>query len=637
MYEKLYEPVKVCGISLKNRFVMPAMNSNLGDAGHFATERMGNYYAERAKGGFGLLITEFICVAEEGLASPIQLAIYDDKFIPQLAGLTKKVHDSGGKIFAQLHHSGNIRFPGLSEKPAVGASVITVKGYSEPVHELLTEEIPVIEQEFIDASIRAKNAGFDGIEVHGAHGYLLAQFLSKSTNKRVDQYGGSITNRARIVCEIVRGIKEACGADYPVSVRISGDEGREDGNSIEDAAAQSMLFEEAGADLINVSYGTAIESYYARSGFNIQNVKRIKEVVDVPVIGIGRMNDPTLMLSAVKSGAMDLVALGRESVCDSHLPQKIKEGRLQEIFTCTGCMQRCLYGNSFEEEGGISCMINPFSGKEGLWEIKDAAVKKKIAVAGAGPAGLQAAWILAKRGHSVTVYEMNESAGGAYRLAGIPRMKQELSKTISTYCELCKKYGVVIRYKVKATKSLLEKEQFQEIVIATGALPVIPRSIEGIANENVYIAQDILAFKKVLKDNKVLVLGAGLVGAETAEVLGEYGNQVTIVDMLDRVAPLAPERPREGLLKQLNRFNTEYILKSKVLKINADGIDYEQDGERKTISGFQYMVLAFGSKPNNELLVEIKDNPNVHVIGDALKAGDAKKAIYEASKLGMIL
>ena len=552
-----------------------------------------------------------------------------------LSKLVERIHENGSRIFAQLQHSGRVQGRGSTPLPAVGASAMPAVGNVQKVHELTTEEVKIMVQKFVDAAIRAKKAGFDGVEIHGAHGYLLAQFLSKGVNKRVDEYGGNITNRARIVCEIIQGIKQACGESYPVVVRTSGEEGYYGGNSIEDALTQALLFEKAGADAIHISHGVAIHSYYDKSGFNIDNVKKVKQTVSIPVIGVGRINDPTLALSAIESNAMDFVALGRQSICDPHFPNKVKEGRINEILTCTGCMQRCLYSSSFEERFGTSCMINPFSGKEKLWEIKEADNKKKIAIIGAGPAGLQAAWILAKRGHDVTVYEKEKTAGGQYRLAAVPSMKQDLAKTISTYLAFCEKYGVKIYYETEATKVLLEKEHYDDIIIATGSLPIIPR-IEGIDHDNVHLANSILSFDTVLQNQSVLVLGAGLVGAETAELLAEYGNTVTIVDMLDKVAPIVPKRPRQDLVNHLKALGVKTQLNSKVLKINQDGIDYECNGNNETLSGFDSIVLAFGSRPN-QTLFETLNQDNVHLLGDALKAGDAKKAIFEATQLALEL
>ncbi len=636
MYGLLFQPMRIGALELKNRLVMPAMNSHLADGEHHFTDQALNYYGERALGGFGLQITEFLCVSEEGLAYPMQAGIYDDRFIPSLKRLTERIHRNGGRIFAQLHHAGRMQGRGSTGLAAVGASAIPDRANPVFVHELTGEEIIQVEQKFVEAALRAKKAGFDGVELHGAHGYLLAQFLSRGVNKRTDRYGGCVSARARMVCEIIRGIRQACGPDFPIGVRTSGDEGYEGGNRILDAVAQSLLFQEAGADVIHVSHGIPIHSYHTPSGFNVPNVRQVKEALSVPVIGVGRMNDPALILGALKTGAMDLVALGRESVCDPHLPEKIRQGRLQEILTCTGCMQRCLYPAFFEEGAGISCMINPFSGREGVWEIRRAEKAKRIGIVGAGPAGLEAAWILAKRGHQVTVYEKEGEAGGQYRLAAVPPMKQELAGTIATYKVFCEKYGVRICYGITADRKLLEREAFDEIILACGAVPLVP-DIPGIHGDHVYLANDVLKFRVQIRNQPVLVLGAGLVGAETAQVLAGYGNRVTLADLVDTIAPQAPARPRENLLDHLDRLGVRFQPGCRVLEILPDGIRCQQEGRITELTGFGSLVLAFGSRPDTRLYESLGQMPHVHRIGDGRAAADGKAAIYEAARLGMEL
>ena len=635
MYEELFTSMNIGSLTIKNRFVMPAMNSNLHDETHQFSDQGIRYYAARAEGGYGLLITEFLCVSEEGLAGSTQAAIYDDCFIPQLSKIAEAVHEKGGRIFAQLQHSGRVA-KGNNGLPLVSSFYFPSRPDGTKVHMLTIEEIKEVEDKFVKAALRAKKAGFDGVEIHGAHGYLLDQFLAKDVNKRTDIYGGSITNRARIVCEIVTAVKEACGKDYPVSVRISGQSTAPGGNTIEEAAAQALLFEEAGCDVINVSYGNAIETYYQNSGFNLSNVRKVKDLVSVPVIGVGRINDPTLALSAIKGGYMDFVATGRQSIADSQFPNKIREGRIKEIISCTGCLQRCLDKSTFEEGYGVSCMNNPFSGKEGDWVIKKTDSPKKIAVIGAGPAGLQAAWILAARNHKVTLFEKNSTLGGQFALAAVPPMKGDLAKTITTYGVFAEKFGVEFRMNTCADRKMLEEEGYEIIVDATGSIPVVPR-IQGIDGENVFTAQQVLTFEKQCQNQKVLVLGAGLVGAETAELLSQQGNAVTLVDMISEIAPLAPSGIRRALKARLEKNNVVFKGGCRVATIETDGISYLQGEEEGRLSGFDTIILAFGSRANTRLQQEYEDVENFHSIGDSSKAGDARKAIFEATRLALDL
>lgn len=643
MFSELWKPIKIGNLELKNRLVMPAMGSNYADRDHRFTDRAAWYYGAQAKGGYGLLITEYLCVSREGLSASRQAAIYDDSFIPGLKKVVDEAHAGGAKIFAQLQHSGNQSSRQAAGLEAVGPSAVPAFNNALPVRELTTEEVKQVEERFVEAALRAKKAGFDGVEVHGAHGYLVAQFLSKAFNKRTDEYGGNLTGRTRFACEIIRKIKEACGSDYPVSFRISADEQIPGGSQLEDACAQAVLIEQAGADMLNVSFGstvtkTPVQPYMVKPGFNAYRVEEVKRRVHIPVVGVGRINDPGLAESLLVSGAMDLVATGRQSICDPEFPNKIKEGRLDEIFTCTGCMQRCYYGESYEDpEEGVSCMINPFSGKENRWVIRRTENPKTINIIGAGPAGLEAAWILAERGHRVTVWEKSAVPGGQYRLAAVPPHKQDLAKTIQTYMALGNKAGVQWKFGHEVTAEELKTMDGDVLILAAGSLPLIP-GIPGIGQEHIVKANDVLAGKEILNKKKVLVVGAGLVGVETAEFLLQYGNQVDLIDMIPEPAPLLGSAPRKLLLEALWKSGVTFYGESKVVTFTEDGLVYEKAGEKHQLEGYDNLVLAFGSRSDRTLEQAAKESgKEVHIIGDADRAGDAKKAIYEAAELALRL
>lgn len=641
MFNKLFEKKKIGNLEIKNRLVVPAMDSGLTTKEHQFSQRALDYFATRARGGFGLIITEFLCISPEGLSSDTQAGIYDDSFIPNLSKLAKIIHENGAACFAQIHHAGIQSDFKATKQIAVGPSSISAPNKLQSVRELTSKEVWKLIDKFSNAAVRAKKSGFDGIEIHGGHGYLVGQFLSKATNKRIDEFGGTTTSRAKFACEIIKDIKRKCGNDFPIIIRISADECLENGNTIIDTKAQAKLFEKAGADAIHVSYGTIASGTvtlpnYVQSGFNSVNAKEIKESVNIPVICVGRINDPSIAENIIISGAADFVSLGRQSICDPEFPNKIKEKRLDEIFYCSGCMQRCFYTRTCEEsDTGVSCMINPFSGKEGIWQIKKANKTKKVAIIGGGPAGLQAAWILAKKGHNVILFEKEKYVGGQYKLASIPPFKQELARTIHTYETLCKKYNVQFKYEMEINKENLQTLDVDTIILATGSIPVVPK-IKGIDGNNIFKANDILKGTKLIGNQKVLIIGAGLVGCETAELLNLYNNDITIVDMVKEMAPMLAKVPRRYLLSNLKQSNVKFYSETKVLEFTIDGIKYEHHGEIGNLTGFDSIVLAIGSKSYNPLLKAANEIcQEVYTIGDAKKSTDAMLGIYDATKLAL--
>ena len=658
MFDTLFEPIRVGSITLKNRLVMTPMSSHMSFDNHTATERMARYYATRAAGGFGLIETGYMAISQQGLAGPAQCAIYTDEHETGISLIADAVHEAApdAKVFAQIAHTGNLAYLPESGE-LVGATSIPAATSANPVRELATQEVRDIVRQFADSAERVQRAGFDGVEIHGAHGYLINQFLSARTNKRVDEWGGSVAERARFACEVIRTVKRRCGAGFPVSIRFNATDDIEGGNTIEDYVAQARLFEQAGADLLNVSFGTAesgtvINSNYTKPGFNAAHAQRIRAAVDVPVCVVGRVNDPAVAERILLEGDADLVGLGRQSLADPELANKVREGRLSELLCCTGCMQRCIgMPTCGPEDTGVSCMINPFSGKEALaeWQVRPVEEPKRVVVVGAGPAGLQAARIAAERGHEVTVLERENFAGGQYRLAAAPPDKTELAKTIKTYATLATKHGASIRYGVDATAASVKSLSPDAVILATGAVPIWPR-IPGIDGEHVVKANDLLSGRVVLPAGKnVLVVGAGLVGCETAEFLTGYREQITIVDMVPQMASLLNKVPRRKMLERFDEAGVRLVPNAKVLEFLEDGArvqpvvrdtegNVHDEGDPVELTGFDYVVVAMGARAYNPLEESVRAFcDEVYVVGDASHAGDAKKAIYEATRMALTL
>jgi len=641
-YEVLFEPMNIGSVRIKNRFVMPAMDSCTTTKDHTFTDHSIAYYAKRAEGGFGLLITEYMAVCPQGLGNEAEVAVWDDKFIPNIKQLADEVHANNGIIFGQLHHIGIMGRAADCGGICVGPSALVAKNTGEPVRALTNAEVYELVELFGDAAVRVKKAGIDGCEIHGAHGYLLAQFLSRATNKRTDEFGGNFENRFRFIKLIIQNIKRKAGIDYPVILRFNVNEFMEHGNVLDDALVYARLAEQAGADCLHVSNGTGqggyiAAPYYFHEAYNAQNVETIRREVSVPVISVGRISDPSVAEQLVATGRADFVALGRASICDPEFPNKVYEGRTDEIFQCTGCLQRCWYSGGCEEEDtGISCMLNPFSGKEDRWIVKPAEKKRRLAVVGAGPGGLECAWVLARRGHQVHVYEREATPGGAYALAAVPPHKQDFANIIYTYGVLGRKYGVQYHYNYDMTPEKLNEIDADGVILATGSQPFVP-SIPGLTKESVILANDILAGKRTLINKKVLVLGGGLVGCETAEVLHWYDCEVAIVEMTDQLAREAVSRSRAVLVARLKDMGIKHHLKTKVVEVLVDGIVAEDERGELRLNGFDYIVASLGTRSYNPLepaAIMTFGVEHVWTIGDARRAKDAKMAIYEGAKLG---
>jgi len=639
-FAKSLSPIKIGKVELKNRYIVPAMGAHLAEPNGQVSQRTIDYYAARAKGGFGLIITEFTCIDPVGMAMPGQLGIWDDSFIPGHKKLTEEVHKHGGIIFCQLHHAGRLSYSMVTGKQPVAPSPVASPSNKEIPRELTTEEVYQLIDKFADAAVRAKNSGYDGVELHGAHQYIIAQFMSPYSNKRIDEFGGHFQNRMRFPTEIIKRIKDKCGKDFPVSIRISAEESEHDSWGVRQARTAAKMLEEAGADAINVSiggaYGTSYKTLAPQAippGFNAANSAFIKEMVNVPVIVTGRIVDPYIAEDIIASGSADLVALGRTSLADPEFPIKVKENRVDEIIPCVACLQRCAgAGGRDEWDNGVSCTYNPFTGKEGILKFVPADKPKRIAIIGAGPAGLETAWVAAKRGHSVTVFDKADRPGGQIVFGARPPYKQELLRTVQAYMTLGKKYGVDYKFGIEATLETVA--DFDEIVIATGGVPIRP-AFEGIDDAEVVQAIDILA-GRVLAGDKVIIIGGGQVGVETGEMLANQNRQVTIVEMRDEIAKEEHPDIRYLTQQRLNRYGVNIMTNTKVKALSKGTVTVERDGVEQTLHGFDTIILAVGSKSYNPLEEPLKKTgKKIHVIGDAAKTGNITDAVYQGAKLGI--
>lgn len=640
-FEATFTPIHIGKMMVKNRLVVPAMDSHMPEEDGLIGENALNYYGARARGGFGMIIVEIAAVQKCGIGMPNEINIYDDICIPGLTKLSDRIKYYGSRAIIQLHHAGRETVSAMAGKQPVAPSSVPCPVDRETPHELTTEEVYELINDYIDAAVRAHKANFDGVEIHAAHGYMGGQFLSPRSNKRIDEFGGSLEGRSYFLKLIVEGIKEKCGEDFPVIVRISSDEARIGGIELNESVMHAQLLEDYGYDAIHLSAGTygtwdtIVPPPNAQQGWNLSATKIINSAVDIPVIAVGRFTDPFFINKAIERGDTDFISLGRQSIADPDFPNKMYSGQLQEIVPCLSCTQRCMSFNdpSTLQEGdyGVSCLLNPMSNDRPDVQLKPAEVQKNIMVIGGGPAGLEAAWVAASRGHNVSLYEKNPKSrlGGQFLTAAYPPFKQDLTRAIRYYTYMCDKYNVNMNFDTEVTPEFISDKKPDAVIMATGAKPLIP-NIKGIEGKNIKIANNVLMGEPVI--GNVLVIGGGLVGVETAEYCTDYCDNVTLVEMQSDIATEMYLTVRDSLLRRFKEEEIKVYTNTKVKEFTETGIICEMEGETKTLEGYDSIILALGAKAYTPFDVAscIKES---YVIGDAKNARSALEAIYEGFRI----
>lgn len=633
----LLSPLTVGSLEIKNRMAVAAMVTCYCDDDGMPTEQYIAYHEARAKGGFGLIITEDYAVDPAGRGFWCA-GLWKDEQIAPHRELTERVHAAGAKIFAQIYHCGRQTAAALIGTQPVAPSALPCPSMGEVPHALTREEIRTIVGQFGDTALRAKQAGFDGVELHGAHGYLIAEFLSAYSNKRTDSYGGPLHNRLRFPLEVIADVRAKCGDDFPVSFRISADEYVIGGRDIAETTTVCRALEAAGIDLLHISAGT-YESAWAiipplgrPYAWLADFAAQVKQVVKIPVQVVGRIKDPDVAEGILQAGKADLISFARASLADPDLPRKYAEGHPEQIRQCIGCNQGCitiLFANQ-----PIRCLVNPSCGYEGAQEVKPAATTKKVLVVGGGPAGLEAARGARLAGHDVVLHERQDHLGGNFLVGAVPPGKGELTSYITWLGEELGRLGVPIRLCSEADADVVAREHPDVVVYAAGAGHVRP-PIAGIDGAHVVDACDVLT-GRATTGGRVVVAGGGMIGSETALYLASLGRQVTIVDQLPGVALEENASRRYFLMKEFDEYKVEAVVNATITRITDCGVDVDQQGTPRTLA-CDTVVLALGMTPDVAKLDAIRAVADVKVIGDAVEASDGLRASREGFVCGLTL
>jgi 2,4-dienoyl-CoA reductase-like NADH-dependent reductase (Old Yellow Enzyme family)/thioredoxin reductase len=634
----LFSPVRIGNLELKNRAVMPAMATGYSNADSTVSDRQVAYLARRARGGVGLIITEVCAIDPRGRGFANEMGSWSDEFIPGLKKIADAIHREGGRAAVQLHHAGRETFEATTGAMPEAPSPIPSAILQQPCEEMSLARIAQVVEAYARAAGRVKRAGFDAAEIHGAHGYLLTQFLSPFSNKRSDRYGGSEENRTRIVLEVIEAARAEVGADFPLIIRISAEEMIRDGYDLDFIKRIAPKLVAAGADAIHASVGVystpgnlSIASADTEVGFNLFRARAVKSSVKVPVIGVGRIADPRIADRAIAEGDADLVAFGRQHLADPDFLQKARRGDYDEIRWCVACNQGCIERLSYEMKSA-TCTFNPDCGQEYRGEIAKAEQPKKVLVVGSGPAGMTAALYAAKRGHAVSIYEREAEPCGQIKSASRPPHKQGLMQWAKWSLRQLARENVRITCGVEVDEALIDGVKPDVAILAAGALPSLP-PIPGIEGKNVVGARDLLEGKAEIREPAV-VLGAGYVGMETADYLLQKVRSVTVLEM-EHSAPVGNHTARGYWLhRRLRKAGAHLILGARVVRVEPDAVICQHEGAEKRHPAAM-VVTALGVKPERALEEALKRlNMPYVTVGDAKSPRRLIEAIYEGARAG---
>ena len=630
----LMQPARLGPLELRNRIIFPPMETNMGEPDNTAGERYIQYHAARAKGG-AALVTCVLTAAREGMGTASSPFLFKEETLPSLKRLVDEIHKYGAKAAAQLFHGGRQVAPPVTGVPGVAPCDTPSPYTGDMCHGLSREEIAERVKMFGQAALNAKRCGFDAIDIHGAHGYLICEFLSRFTNKRTDEYGGSIANRARFAQEVVREIRRQVGPEIAIIMRLSTIEGPADGLTPEECVEFAKIMADEGVDAFYASAGGTAEAPHLMTppaalpqAWNKERSAMLKEALKgkAAVITVGRYKSPAIMEEVLEEGAADFVGVGRAMIADPDLPNKIMSG--EAIRPCIACNQGCIGGLFEMPQRAISCVANPETGFEYLHVEDKPAKAKHIVIIGAGPCGLELAVRAARRGVKVTLLEKQSQTGGQINAAQQPPHKQEMGELIRFQTEQLQKLGVDLRLNTEATVDLIKSLDPDKVFVASGAVPLVP-PIPGLRESNFVTAVDMLLHKHSVPKGKVGIIGGGLIGCETAEYLKENGAEPILFELKDLLAPDAEVTTRICLLGRLK--DIECYCNATVSKVEDHAIEIQTEEGVKRFDGLDLVVCAAGSKSEhgiNDVLTQA--GIEFTALGDTLRPGKIYKAVHDA-------